>query len=436
MLLHMHVRVMEVATLEFPDGFLWGSAGAAHQTEGDNSNCDWWEHELAEDSPAAEPSGKACDSYNRFEEDWRLVADSGQNSVRFSVEWARIEPSPGKFSAREIDHYREVIGTAKDLGLTTSVTLHHFTSPLWLTREGGWERAESVEAFERYARLCGDAFGDLLDYVCTINEPQIVAVVGHLLGYFPPRKTAMEAAQKVTINLIKAHAAAVQGLRDTCEAKVGIALSINDYVPADDSEQAKSFRDFTHYSMAGVYYRALREGLITGLMGPDEKVPEIAGTDDYLGIQYYTKWVADPAMVPQSTSDSGSGSIRRGAEPDDRVTQMGWVWHPEGLGLVLDEAAEVGIPMIVTENGIATEDDEERIEYVGLHLAEVHKAIRERGCDVRGYYYWSYLDNFEWNEGYRPKFGLIECDRETLERRPKPSLKWYGSIASSNSVDL
>jgi beta-glucosidase len=436
----MHVRVIDVATLEFPKGFLWGSAGAAHQTEGENSNCDWWEHELSTDTSAAEPSGKACDSYNRFEEDWRLVAGSGQNSVRFSIEWARIEPSPGDISGREIDHYREVIGTAKDLGLTTSVTLHHFTSPLWLTREGGWELGESVEAFGRYARICGEAFGDLFDYVCTINEPQIVAVVGNLLGYFPPRKTDMAAAQQVTINLIKAHAMAVENLRDTCDAKVGITLSINDYVAVDDTQEAKSFRDFTHYSMAGVYYRALKEGLITGLMGPDEKVPQIAGTDDFLGVQYYTKWVADPSAVPQATTGSGSGSgsgaIRRGATEDDRVTQMGWVWHPEGLGKVIDEASDTGIPIIVTENGIATEDDDERIEYVTLHLQEVHKAIKERGRDVRGYYYWSYLDNFEWNEGYRPKFGLIECDRETLERTPKPSLDWYGAVAKSNSLQI
>ena len=286
-------------------------------------------------------------------------------------------------------------------------------------------------------------FGDLFEYVCTINEPQIVAVMGYALGYFPPRKATIDGAQKATANLIKGHAAAVEALRDTCEAKVGITLSINDFVPVDESDEAKSFRDFTHYSMAGVYYTALRDGRITGLMVPDEEVPQIAGTDDFVGIQYYTKFVADPSALPQAAArdagsekgpDLGPGTLRRGAAEEDRTTQMGWVWHPEGLGTVIDEVSEVGLPMIITENGIATEDDEERIEYVGLHLEEVHKAIG-RGRDVRGFYYWSYLDNFEWNEGYRPKFGLIACDRDTFERTPKPSLSWYGSIAKTNSLE-
>src|SRR5688572_15463023 len=152
----------------FPDGFLWGSAGAAHQTEGDNSNSDWWAHEHERKTNAAEKSLRACDSYHRFAEDWALVAGSGQNAVRLSIEWARIEPSPGEFSIKELDHYREVIGTARDLGLTTSVTLHHFTSPIWFARRGGWDSEEAVEIFERYVRRAAGALGDLLQIVNTI----------------------------------------------------------------------------------------------------------------------------------------------------------------------------------------------------------------------------------------------------------------------------
>jgi beta-glucosidase len=163
-------------------------------------------------------------------------------------------------------------------------------------------------------------------------------------------------------------------------------------------------------------------------MTPDEDVPGLAGSDDLVGVQYYTRIVANPAAA------SGGVALGSDPQPGERVTQMGWVWHPEGLGRVLDEVAATGLPIHVTENGIATENDEERIEYVRLHLEQVHAAI-QRGVDVRGYFYWSILDNFEWNEGYRPRFGLVAVDRETMERSPKPSLAWYGSIAKANALD-
>ena len=410
----------------FPEGFLWGSAIAAHQSEGNNTNTDWWEHEHAPDTNAAEPSGDAIDSWHRFAEDWKLVADSGQNAVRFSIEWARIEPSPGEFSTEAIDHYREVIGTARDLGLTTFVTLHHFVNPLWFARRGQWMEPESVELFARYARKVGESMGDLLQVVNTINEPQVVAAVGHAMGYFPPRMTDVGVAHRVTANLVKAHAAAQRAVRDTCDAQIGLPLSIMDFVAADDSPASKQFRDLIHHLMVDVWIDALTDGWIRGLMVPDEEVPGLAGSDDFVGVQYYTKLEMDPDTL-------GMGMTSR-PKPEDRVTQMGWVWHPAGLGAVLDEVARIGIPVYVTENGIATDDDAERIEYVTLHLEQVHDAIT-RGVDVRGYFYWSILDNFEWNEGYRPKFGLVAVDRETMERMPKPSLEWYGGVSRANALD-
>jgi beta-glucosidase len=418
---------------EFPPGFLWGSAGAAHQTEGGNDNCDWWVHEHAPETNAAEPSGNACDSYNRFAEDWQLLASSGQNSVRFSVEWARIEPAPGEFSHQALDHYREVIGTARDLGLTTFVTLHHFTNPIWFAEGGAWEKDDSVNVFRRYAERVSQTLGDLLEVVNTINEPQIVASLGYVLGYFPPRKSDLALGHRVTANLIKSHAAAVEAVRAKTSAKVGVALSMTDFVAADETQEAKQFRDMTHWSMAGVYLEALSSGRITGLIVPDEKVDAIAGTDDFVGVQYYTKVVVDPSLLAAPSAPSAPEPRLTDSRSEERVTQMGWVWHPEGLGKVIDEAAALGLPVYVTENGIATDDDKERIEYVTLHLEQVRAAI-DRGADVRGYFYWSSLDNFEWNHGYRPKFGLIACDRKTFERRPKPSLAWYGDVAKRNAV--
>jgi beta-glucosidase len=412
----------------FPDGFLWGSASSAHQIEGNNDRSDWWAHELAPDTNAAEPSGMACDSYNRFVDDWRLLANSGQNAVRLSVEWARIEPYPGEFDNEQLDHYREVVGSARELGLETFVTLHHFTNPQWFADGGGWLVDESVDMFARYARTVTEALSDLLETVNTINEPQVVAAAGYAIGYFPPRKSDIGLAHKVTANLIKAHAQAVGAVRDRSSAKVGIALSINDHLSVNDEPESVSFRNFIHHSMVGVYLDALMEGKITGLQVPDEEVGGLDGSDDLIGIQYYTKFVADPALLadPEQT-------LRPKAEEGERVTQMGWVWHPEGFGKVIDEVASTGLPIYITENGIATDDDSERISYVNLHLDQVHAAI-ERGADARGYFYWSYLDNFEWNEGYRPKFGLIGVDRTTFERTPKPSLDWYGSVAKQNAI--
>jgi beta-glucosidase len=412
----------------FPYGFLWGSAISAHQSEGNNTNSDWWEHELAPGTTAVDPSGRACDSYRRFSEDWRLVADSGQNAVRFSIEWARIEPSPGVFSTAELDHYREVIGTARDLGLTTFVTLHHFTNPIWFARRGGWTADDAVQLFTRYAAKVVDALGDLLHVVNTINEPQIVAAVGHAMGYFPPRMTDLAVAHRVTANLIKAHAVTSHTVKEKTSAQVGIPLSVMDFVPASESEEDQEFCRLVHHFMVGVYLEALRTGWIRGLMTPDEEAHGLVGSDDFVGVQYYTRIAVRPGPL------GPAGALISAPQPGKRVTQMGWVWHPPGLGRVLDEVATTGLPVHITENGIATENDEERIEYVRLHLEQVHEAI-SRGVDVRGYFYWSILDNFEWNEGYRPKFGLVAVDRQTMERRPKPSLSWYGGIARANRLD-
>src|SRR5205823_2761195 len=245
---------------------------------------------------------------------------SGQNAVRFSIEWARIEPSPGEFSTEAIDHYREVIGTARDLGLTTFVTLHHFVNPLWFARRGEWIEDESVELFERYARKVGETMGDLLEVVNTINEPQVVAAVGHAMGYFPPRMTDVGVAHRVTANLLKAHAAATRAIRDTTSARVGVPLSMMDFVPGSDAPEAKQFRDLIHHLMAGVWIDALADGWIRGLTVPDEEVSGLAGSDDFVGVQYYTRLETDAVTL-------GQGLTSR-PRPGERVTQMGWVWHP------------------------------------------------------------------------------------------------------------
>ena len=385
--------------LEFPEGFVWGAAGCAHQTEGGNSGTDWWEHELLDDSPAVEPSGQACDSWNRYAEDWRLAADAGLDAVRLSIEWARIEPRPGEVDHAAVDHYRSVIGTAQDLGLLTNVTLQHFTLPLWFTERGSWLGPDAVSDFARYVRVVTAHLGDLLQQVGTINEPQVLVNLGYVTGVFPPRRRDREAAAAVAERLMACHLAAVQELRSGTEAEVGALYALPAYVGDGAEEQ-----------LAEVEQRWIEPLAVAGDPG------------DWVGLQYYTKETRAPDGTATPVVDEG-----------DQVTQMGWAWYPDGLTQSLAQIAGCGLPIVVTENGIATADDAERIRFVTQHLVRLHAAV-EAGRDVRGYHYWSLLDNFEWNEGYRPTFGLVAVDRTTFERHPKPSLAWLGEVARRNAV--
>ncbi|MGH9195225.1 MAG: glycoside hydrolase family 1 protein, partial [Acidimicrobiia bacterium] len=376
----LKISLSSQMTKAFPNGFLWGSASAAHQIEGNNKNSDWWRHEKDEGTPAKDHSGLACNSYELFDDDFELISDSGQNAVRFSIEWARIEPFPGEFSYQEIDHYREMIGAARDRGLTPFVTLHHFTNPIWFADKGGWDNDEAVEVFGRYCLTVAKTLGDLLEYVCTINEPSIVASVGYLMGYFPPRRRDLNAFLKVTKNLIKSHGAAVEATRKATDAKVGICLALSDIVPADESEESESLRELIYHRSTGVYVDALTTGEIRDL-GEPEYVPSIAGTDDFVGIQYYSRLVAG-----RRRDGRPNIGITHDVKEDERVTQMGWPWHPIGMSRVIDDVKRTELPIYVTENGIATDDDDERVEYVTKHLDQIHQTI-ERGADVRGYFY-------------------------------------------------
>jgi beta-glucosidase len=421
-----------MAAREFPTGFLWGSNISAHHSEGNNTNTDWWEDEQARRS-VSEPSGVATDSYHRYAEDWRLAASTGQNAIRFSIEWSRIEPSPGEFSAEALDHYREVIGSALELGLTPVVSLHHFTNPLWFARGGGWTRGESVDRFERYARQVGISLGDLIPMVNPINEPQSIVQGGYLFATDPPRMRDLHLGHRVTANLITAHAAAAQALRETTSARVGMCMATTYHTTAGDGPDHSRARDSFHRLMVGVYLEALATGRITGLLVPDHEVPGLVGADDFVGVHYYSTFVVD-FTEPTATSATTGVDVTISPLPAERESQLGWFWHPEGLGFVLDEAAAAGLPIYVTENGLPSDDDAERIEFIRLHLGEIHDAIG-RGLDIRGYFYWSIIDCYEWNRGFEPKFGLAAVDRTTMERIPKPSLAWYGALARANRLE-
>ncbi|MBV9664234.1 MAG: glycoside hydrolase family 1 protein [Actinobacteria bacterium] len=388
--------------ISFPDGFLWGTATAAHQVEGGNWNNDWWMWEHDPSSPCVEPSGDTVDHWHRYPEDIKLLADLGFNTYRFSVEWSRVEPERNEWSPAALDHYRRVCAECLDNGIQPIVTYHHFTTPRWVTNHGGWEEPSTADLFARYAERVTGALGDLTQWACTFNEPNIVATMGYLAGVFPPGRRDSALRRAVNDILIDAHHKAVHAIRSGPGTQnIGLTLAMSDWQAVDGGE---SRRDRIRLNMEDVYLEA-------------------AQGDDFIGVQTYSRTRVGP-----------DGTM--GPEGDTPTTQMGYEVWPEALEATIRYATEKtgGVPVLVTENGIGTSDDEQRVDYVRRALRGVRSCLDD-GIDIRGYTYWSALDNFEWALGYRPTFGLIAVDRETFVRTPKPSAAWLGQIATSNFME-
>jgi beta-glucosidase len=411
--------------LEFSSDFVWGTAAAAHQVEGNNTRNDWWAHEHAPDTNAVEPSGIACDHHSRFAEDFRLMKSLGQRTHRLSIEWSRIEPAEGEIDQREIEHYHIVLSTMRELGIEPWVTLHHFTSPLWFAQRGGFSRSENLDAFRRFVELVAKSYGDLVSHWCTINEPNVVAEMGFRFGYFPPRLRDEALASQTLCNFFRAHTIAAEALRANAALRpeVGITLAVIAHEPyRSDSEADRALAARRDTEWNGVCFDALQTGAFTYPGKPAVEIPGLKGSSTFVGIQYYSRM----------RHDAQSG----GPAPPDfnrTLSHMMWEVYPEGFPPLLRRAAATGLPVYVTENGMACDDDRIRVSYIADHLAAVDQ-VRREGADVRGYFYWSTMDNFEWNFGYGPKFGLIEVDRKTLERRPRPSARFFGEVARSGRV--
>jgi beta-glucosidase len=390
-----------MASISFPVGFQWGTATSAHQIEGGNVNNDWWEFEHDPTSGCLDRSGDACDSYHRYPEDIALVADLGLSFYRFSVEWCRIEPEEGEFSRAALDHYRRMLATCREHGLDPMITYHHFTHPRWLAAAGTWEAPHAVDRFARYCEKVTAHLGDLIGMAGTINEPNVVATMGWRHGIFPPRVRDRDRRAKVNDALVAAHRAGVEAIRSgPGDFPVGLTLSMTDFQAEPGGEE-----------------------WVERVRRPSEDVYlEATEGDDFIGVQTYTRARFGP--------DGGLG-------PEDGVptTQMGYEFYPEALEGTIRRAwlKTGGLPVLVTENGIGTADDEARIDYVTRALAGVRRCLDD-GIDVRGYTYWSLLDNFEWVLGYGPTFGMVAVDRETFVRRPKPSAAWLGGVATRNGL--
>jgi len=386
----------------FPDGFVWGAATAAHQVEGGNWNNDWWAWEHTAGSPCVAPSGDACDHYHRYPEDLRMLADLGFTAYRFSLEWSRIEPEQGLWSPAAVDHYRRVCECCLGLGLMPMVTFHHFTSPRWVAHRGGWVEPDTADRFADFCGRAVGALGDLIGLATTFNEPNVVAMMGYQAGFFPPGRRDPLMRREVTDVQLDAHTKAAAALRaGPGSFPVGLTLSMTDFQPVDGGEERVA-----RYRRAG-----------------EDPWLEAARADDYLGVQTYTRMRVGPDGP-------------RGNEPGVASTQMGYEDYPAALEACIRRAGEVtgpAVPLYVTENGISTDDDERRAGFVHEALGGVQACLAD-GIDVRGYVYWSLLDNFEWAMGYGPRFGLVAVDRSTQQRSVKPSARWLGAVARANAL--
>jgi beta-glucosidase len=387
--------------LIFPDGFTWGVATAAHQIEGGNVNNDWWAWEHSADSGTVASSGDACDSFTRWREDVDLVEELGLSAYRFALEWSRIEPAEGEFSLAALEHYRRMCAACLGRGIRPVVTFHHFTTPLWLSARGGWEAPDAPDCFARYVTRTAAYLGDLIGWACTINEPNALAVRGYVLGHYPPGvKDDFARCAAVNESMVRAHRLAVEALRSgPGDYPVGLTLSMAEIV-ADEGGAAR--RDAAEEMLENVFLRAT------------------AG-DDFVGVQCYTRLHFGP-----------DGLV--GNDPIVPVTQTGDERWPRAVEHAVRRAAAVsGRPVVVTENGIATEDDVERSSFLAEAIASAHRCVVE-GIDLRGYFVSSLLDSFEWHLGYGLTFGLVAVAPGTFERRPKPSAYWFAEIARANAL--
>jgi beta-glucosidase len=431
--------VSTAALRRFPEGFLWGTATSAHQVEGGNRGNDWWRFE---EQPGAirdgTRSGDACRHWERFDEDFALAQGDGHNAHRLSIEWSRIEPERGRIDPASVAHYHEVFGSLRRRGLEPFVTLHHFTLPLWVADRGGWENRDTLERFADFVRFCAREYGGEVDWWCTVNEPEVYAFRAYSEGLWPPCRRDDRAALEVMANLLEAHGRAYRILHeedardadgDGRAAVVGFAKN---WVPLEPLRPWFPLDALRASIEHGVFNRAVARAPETGeidLAIPGagrirRHIPELAKSLDYFGLNYYTRWKVDSL-----------GRVAHVAARGAPLTDLGWELHAPGFESALVEIGAAGTPIVVTENGFADAADSIRPRALVAYLEAMGRAI-DRGARVLGYLHWSLLDNFEWADGFRPRFGLYAVDftRADRPRTRRPSAEVFAGVARANAM--
>lgn len=402
----------------FPEEFLWGAATSSHQVEGNCDNNDWWAWEKA--GRVAEPSGQAADHYNRFREDFDLARSLNHNAHRFSLEWSRIEPEEGVFSEAGVAHYREVLEALRERGIEPVVTIYHYTLPRWLAEKGGWEHLEIERYFERYAARVAEAFGGLVRWWITFNEPAVHCFKSYMLGQWPPGKQHLPTVMQVFRRMLRAHVLAYHALHARRpDAMVSVAKHALALTPCNPKRRLDRLSVAVRtYLFNHLFLDALHTGWlrVPGLFW--ERLPG-GRTLDYIGLNYYTR------DFVQNTGLSAAGMIgnlctREHHQSVGKRNDLGWEIYPEGLAHFLKAYARYDLPILITENGLPVSRDEDRWTFIFLHLWQVARAMSD-GIRVVGYLHWSLLDNYEWADGFRARFGLIGVDYATQERSVRDS---------------
>lgn len=407
----------------FPDGFLWGTATSSYQVEGGNINADWWHWEHLDGKISDNTrSGDCVDHYNRYKEDFDIAKNHlHNNSHRLSVEWSRLEPEEGVWDDKEFDHYRKVLMDLKKRDMSVMLTIHHFTNPKWLADNGGWEKRSVVKKFLRFVKKVVEELGEYVDFWCTINEPVVYVLQGYIFVEWPPQKKSKIKAGLVLLNMARAHKGAYKiihkwGRHRSSKIMVGIANNVSSFA----TYRKHSFLDSI---LTSVIDRATNHLFYT-LSGKK--------THDYLGLNYYFHFRMRSASAFIRTAFGKP--VDEIAEATFESSDIGWELFPHGIFDVCMDFAGYNKPIYITENGLATTNDDKRIRVIVGYLLQLHYAI-ESGADIRGYFHWSLLDNFEWAKGFTPTFGLVSVDRDTMKRKPLPSAEVYGLIAKDNRIE-
>ncbi len=422
---------MPSGTYYFPKGFLWGTATAAHQVEGRNQNSTWYAWEKEEGRIiGGQKSGLACDWWGgRWREDFDRAQAGGQNAHRLSIAWSRIQPEPDRWDEDALDRYREMLIGLRSRKITPMVTLHHFSDPLWVREMGGWENEAVIDHFTGFVRKAVEALMPYCNLWVTINEPNVFVFNGYVDGVFPPGKQDLNAAMKVMQNMIRAHARAYAVIHQLQpDARVGTAINFRGFEPASGTPWDRWAAKVHHTLFNDLFPRTLKDGVFNTII-KKEHIPEAIGTQDFLGLNYYTaeKVKFNPFARKDMFTD-------RFFPKEAILSETGFIANiPYGIFQAVNWGKKFGLPIFISENGVDDSKDAIRPRYILEHLHALWGAVTNYS-PVEGYFYWTLVDNFEWERGWTQKFGLWSLDLETQARLQRPSGKMYAEICKTNGI--
>ncbi len=417
----------------FGKNYLWGSATSAHQVEGNCANNNWFQFESAVDEDGqprisnGQKAGVCCDQWNRYKEDIQLMKALSLNAYRFSVEWSKIEPKQGEFDEAVLDHYEQVVDELLANGIEPMITLHHFTNPLWFEEKGAFLQEDSPDIFAGFVERVVGRLGSKVKLWCTINEPSAYAFNGYFIGGFPPAEKNLQKAATVLRNMLRAHTAAYTCIKKIePQAQVGLVVVMLIYEPPNRWNLLDvAFNRLLRRNMSDSHFVYLTEGRfkfsIPGL-ARESYNSGVRDAFDFVGVNYYMRFLWKLRPFSKKKLD-----IVKNAPPE-KTTDMGWEIYPEGLYRVLKLVSSyTSKPIYITENGIADDSDKKRAKFIEDHLLVLSKAIAD-GMNIKGYFYWSLIDNFEWAHGFEKRFGLYRVDYATQKRTLREGSRKYPEI--------